>query len=123
MRLSKLIGRLLDIYNDLALIRQDPGMEHFEVAERVLQCNANNISQQLPTTNGLVEMATVISKKALHEFLLTKCREQTMEYTKQFKLKGNTPKMSKLRSDLTVLVNSGGSGEDILKIEARMKEL
>ena len=46
-----------------------------------------------------------------------------MEYTKQFKLKGNTPKINKLRSDITVLVNSGRSGEDILKIEARMKEL
>ena len=82
MRLSKLIDRLLDIYNDLVLIRQDLGMEHFEVAGRVLQCNANIISQQLPPTNDLVEMATVISKKALHEFLLTKCKEQTMEYTK-----------------------------------------
>ena len=67
-------------------------------------------------------MATVISKKALHEFLLTKCKEQTMEYTKQFKLKGNIPKINKLRADLTVLVNSGGIGEDILKIEAGMKE-
>ena len=84
-------------------------MEHFEVAERVLQCNANNISQQLPTTNDLVEMAAAISKKALHEFLLTKCKEQTMEYTKQLKLKGNTPKIDKLRADPTVLVNSGGS--------------
>ena len=28
-----------------------------------------------------------------------------------------------MRADLTTLVNSGGSGEDILKIEARMKEL
>ena len=46
-----------------------------------------------------------------------------MEYTKQFRLKDNTPKNNKLRADLTVLVNSGGSGEDILKIEARMKDL
>ena len=78
--LSKIIDRLLDIYNNLALIRQDPGLEHFEVAERVLQCNANNISQQLPTTDD-VEMATVISKKALHEFLLTRCRELIMDCT------------------------------------------
>ena len=75
------------------------------------------------TTDDLVEMATVISKKALHEFLLTKCKEQTMNYTKQFRLKGNTLMINKLRADLTALVNSGGSGEDILKIEARMKEL
>ena len=68
-------------------------------------------------------MATFISKKALHEFLLTKCNEQTMEYMKQFKLIGNIPKINKLRADITALVNSGGSGEDILNIEARMKEL
>ena len=77
----------------------------------------------MPTTNDLVEMATVINKKALHESLLTKCKEQTMEYTKQFKQKGNTPKINKLRADLIVLVYSGGSSEDILKIEAWMKEL
>ena len=46
-----------------------------------------------------------------------------MKYTKTFKLTGNIPKINKLRADLTVLVNSGGSGEDILKIEARTKEL
>ena len=122
-RFSNLIDRLLDTYNNLALIRQNPGMEHFEVAERVLQCNANTICQQLPTTDDLVKMATGISKKALHEFLLTKCKEQTMNYTKKFRLKGNTPMINKLRADLTALVNSGGSSEDILKIEARMKEL
>ena len=71
LRLSKLIDRLLDTYHNLALIRQDPGTELFEVAERALQCNANAICQQLPTTDDLVEMATDISKKALHEFLLT----------------------------------------------------
>ena len=31
--------------------------------------------------------------------------------------------INKLRADLTALVTSGGSGEDILKIEAKMKEL
>ena len=77
----------------------------------------------MPSTDELVEMATDISKKALHEFLLTKCKEQTMNYTKRFRLKGNIPMINKLRADLTTLFNSGGSGEDILKIEARMKEL
>ena len=43
--------------------------------------------------------------------------------TKQFKLKGNTPKNTKLRADLKILVNNGSSGEDILNIEAKMKEL
>ena len=85
--------------------------------------NAQIICQKLPSTDELVEMATDISKKALHEFLLTKCKEQTMNYTKRFRLKGNSPMINKLRADLTAIVNSGGSGEEILKIEARMKEL
>ena len=68
-------------------------------------------------------MATDISKKALHEFLLIKCKEQTMDYTKRYRLKGNSPMINKLRAELTSLVNSGGSGEEILKIEARMKDL
>ena len=89
----------------------------------MLKSNAEAICHQLPTTDELVEMATDISKKPLHEFLLTKCKEQTMNYTKQFRLKGNIPMINKLRADLTTLVNSGESGEDILKIEARMKEL
>ena len=66
-------------------------------------------------------MATVISKKALHKFLITKCKEQSMDYTKQLRLKGNTPKINKLRADFTSLVNSGDSGENILKIEDSMK--
>ena len=39
----------------------------------------------------LVNMATVTSKKALHKFSLVKCKEQTMEFIKRFKLRGNTP--------------------------------
>ena len=35
-RLTKLIDRLLDTYKSLALIRQNAGFEHFEVAQRVL---------------------------------------------------------------------------------------
>ena len=31
--------------------------------------------------------------------------------------------INKLRAELTSLVNSGGSGEEILKIEAKMKDL
>merc|ERR1711872_1075772 len=85
--------------------------------------NAQTICQQLPSTDVLVEMATDISKKALHEFLLIKCKEQTMDYTKRYRLKGNTPMINKLRTELTSLVNSGGSGEEILKIEAKMKDL
>ena len=46
-----------------------------------------------------------------------------MGYMKKFRLKSNTPQINKLKADLAVLVNSSGSGEDILKIEARMKDL
>ena len=57
----------------------------------------------MPSTDELVEMAMDISKKALHEFLLTKSKEQTMNYTKRFRLKGNIPMINKLRADLKVL--------------------
>ena len=46
-----------------------------------------------------------------------------MDYTKRYRLKGNSPMINKLRAELTSLVNSGGSGEEILKIEAKMKDL
>ena len=82
MKLSKLADSLLNTHHNLALIRQDPGTEYFEVAEKVMMNNAQTICQQLPSTDVLVEMATDISKKALHEFLLIKCKEQTMDYTK-----------------------------------------
>ena len=56
----------------------------------------NSIAQKLPDIEDLVNMATVTSTKALHEFLLVKCKEQTVEFTKKFKLRGNSPKMNKL---------------------------
>ena len=65
----------------------------------------------------------VISKKALHEFLLMKCKEQTMEFTKLFKSKENTPKISKLKAELTTVINEGGSSEEMLDIENQIKEL
>ena len=49
-------------------------------------------------------MATVISKKALHEFLLVKCKEQTMAITKMFRLSSNTPKINKLKAEVTIVV-------------------
>ena len=51
----------------------------------------------MPDIEDLVNMATVVSKKALHEFLLVKCKEQTIEFTKKFKLRGNAPKINKLK--------------------------
>ena len=48
-------------------------------------------------------MATEIKEKALHEFLFTKCKLQTMEFTKSIELKGNTLKTVNLR--LNVLLS------------------
>ena len=42
-----------------------------------MQCNAYILAQQLPSIDVLVTMATKIKQKALHEFLLTKSKEQT----------------------------------------------
>ena len=68
-------------------------------------------------------MATEISQKALHDFLLSKCKEQTIEFTKKFKLRGNTPKINKLKAKLTRVIDEGGSSEEILNIESQMREL
>ena len=46
-----------------------------------------------------------------------------MKFTKRFKLKGNTPKINKLKAELTTIINEGGSSEEILNIERRIKEL
>ena len=56
-----------------------------------MQYNANILAQKLPNIDDLVDMARVISKKSLHEFLPTKFKEQNIEFTKRFKRKGNTP--------------------------------
>ena len=68
-------------------------MEDNEVAMGVLQSAANTLAQKLPNIEDLVDMATVISKKSLHEFLLVKCKEQKIEFTKKFKLRGMPPNL------------------------------
>ena len=68
-------------------------------------------------------MATIVSKKALHEFLLVKCKEQTIEFTKKFKLRGNAPKIDKLKANLTRVMDEGGNSEEILDIESQIREL
>ena len=88
---SKYYWFQFEIEFNLANLRQEPGK--YEVAEKVLQCNGDIFVQKLPNIDDLVNMATVISKKALHEFLLVKCKEQTIEFTKGFKVRGNTPKL------------------------------
>ena len=52
----------------------------------------------------------------------TKCKAQTIEFTKRFKLKGNTPKINKLKAELTTIRDDGGSSEEILDIESRIKD-
>ena len=88
-----------------------------------LQCGAYILAQKLPGIEDLVDMATVISKKALHKFLLVKCEEQTIEFTKKFKLRGNAPKIDKLNAPLTRVIDEGGCSEEILNIESQIREL
>ena len=45
------------------------------------------LARRLRNIEDLVNMATVISKKALHEFLKVKYEEQKIEFTKKFKLR------------------------------------
>ena len=70
-----------------------------------MQSSADNLARKLPDIEDLVNMATVVSKKALHEFLLIKCKEQTIEFTKKFKLRGNAPKIDKLKVSLTRIID------------------
>ena len=89
----------------------------------VLQCGADILAQKLPDIEDLVDMATVISKKALNEFLLVKCKEQTIEFTKKFKFKGNAPKINKLKAVSMRVIDEGGSSEEILDIESQIRRL
>ena len=79
----------------------------------------DTLARKLPDIEDLVNMAMVVSKKALHEFLLVKCKKQTIEFTKRFKLRGNAPKINKLKAKLTRV----GSSEEILDIESQIREL
>ena len=89
----------------------------------VLQNGADTLAHKQPDIEDLVNMATVVSKKALHEFLLVKCKEQTIEFTKRFKLRGNTPKINKLKAQLTRVIDEGGSIKEILDMKSQLKEL
>ena len=86
-----------------------------------MQSKADTLAQNLPDIEDLVNMATVISKKASHEFLLVKCKEQMIEFTK--KIRGNAPKVNKLKAKLTRVIDEGGSSEEILDIESQIREL
>ena len=71
--------------------RQDPGKDGFEETERLLLSNIEVMNNALHTIEDLVSMAMVVNYKAIHEFVLQKCKEQTMAFTKKFKLSGNSP--------------------------------
>ena len=51
--------------------------------------NIEVLNNALPTIEDLVSMAMVVNYKAIHKFVLQKCEEQTMAFTKKFKLRGN----------------------------------
>jgi len=103
--------------------RQTPGKNGFEATERLLLSNIENLSNSLPTIDDLVPM-TVVNHKAIHEFILQKCKEQTMTFTKKFKLRGNSPQINKLKTELTRLINNGGdNGEEILSLEDQIQLL
>ena len=115
-RLLSIIDSKLEIEFNIAFIRQDPSIANTKVAEKVMQLNANVLAQKLTSIEELVTMASVISKKVLHEFLQTKCKEHTIEITKSFRI-------NKLKAELTTIINEGGSSEEILNIESQIKEL
>ena len=50
------------------------------------------------------------------------CKELTIAFTRYFKLRG-TPKINKLKQELMIVINEGGSSEEILDIESLIKEL
>ena len=75
--------------------RQTPGNERFKGTEKLLLSNIAILDQFLPTVETLVSMARVVSQKALYEFILQKCKKQTMTFTKRFKLRGNSPQINK----------------------------
>ena len=64
----------------------------FEFTEWLLLNKGSKLAQELPE----------IEK---HDFLLQKCKAQTIEFTKKFRLKGNTPHTNKLKHELRSICN------------------
>ena len=53
-----------------------------------------------------------------------KCKEQTNEITKKFKLKGNTSKINKFKQELTSIINErGNKSDEIIRIESKTQHL
>ena len=60
--------------------------------------------------DNLVLMATEVNHEALHEFLLQKCKEQTMEFSK----------INKQKQDFTSVIKEGSNNsEQILASKVR----
>ena len=68
LRLYNTIDSKISIEYAMAKLRQET--EDNEVAMGVLQSGADTLACKLPDVDDLIEMATEISQKALHEFLL-----------------------------------------------------
>ena len=101
-----------------------PGTICYGETERLMLSNIEVLSNSLPTIDNLVPMAMVVDYKAIHQFILQKCKEQTMAFTKKFKLRGNFPQINKLRQELTMVVNQGGdNSERILRLEEQIQLL
>ena len=79
------------------------GKDGFEDTERLMLTNIAKLAEPLPRIENLVSLATVVNHKALHELILLKRKEQTMEYTERLKMRANFPQISKLREELTPL--------------------
>ena len=82
------------------------------------------LTQKLSEIDDLVPMAMKVNHKSLHNFVLQKCKEQTVEFSKKLKRKGNTPKINKLKQELTSVINEGGHNSDkILSIKSQIQQL
>ena len=58
----------------LASLMQTPGKDGFENTERLLLSSIAILDQSLPTVENFVPMAMVVNHKALHKFILLKCK-------------------------------------------------
>ena len=105
-------------------LRQEPNKVGFEEAERFWLSETENLPKKLPKIEALVPMTTGVDQKVLHDYILHKFKEQTMVFTKSFKLRSNSPKIIKLRQELTFVINErGDNSERILSLESQIQHL
>ena len=63
--------------------RQDPGKNGFEETERLLLSNIEVLNNALPKIEDLISMSLIVNQKAIHKFVLQKCKKQKMTFTKK----------------------------------------